>query len=136
MNPGLNIRVSSEQGRVPVAVFHVAGDIDSNTYEQLQQQAAQAVQNGTRNLILDMSEVGYISSAGLRAIHSIYNMLRSNAPEENDEAVKKGLLDGTFKSPHLKLLNPSPAVTTILKTAGFDMYLATFHTLKDAVNSY
>ncbi|HEX7976089.1 MAG TPA: STAS domain-containing protein [Anaerolineales bacterium] len=136
MNPGMTIRVSSEQGRVPVTVFHVSGDIDGNTYEQFQVQAAQTAESGTHDLLIDLSQVGYVSSAGLRAIHYVFNLLRSNTPEESDEAMRKGLMDGSFKSPHLKLLNPNPAVTTSLKTAGFDMYLAIYHNLKEAVDSY
>jgi len=46
------------------------------------------------------------------------------------------LRDGTFKSPHLKLLNPQPAVQQALRMAGFDMFLETHANLEEAVASF
>ena len=77
-----------------------------------------------------------MSSAGLRVLHTIFIMLRSDVPEENDAAVRKGLADGTFKSPHLKLLNPSKNNREVLRTAGFDMFLEIHDDLKQAVASF
>jgi anti-anti-sigma factor len=131
------ITVSQEQGRVPVTVFHVIGDvIDANSFQQLEAQARAAFEAGTRNLLLDLTKVRYISSAGLRALQSIFMLLRANTPGESDETMKKGLMDGTFKSPHLKLLNPSPAVIDTLRVMGFDMFLEIHHNLKKAIASY
>jgi len=63
-------------------------------------------------------------------------MLRSESPEESDEAVRKGLADGTFKSPHLKLLKPDKNVNQVLRVAGFDMFLEIYANLKKAVASF
>jgi anti-anti-sigma factor len=133
----LQITVSQQQGRVPVTVFHLEGDvIDANSYEQLEAQARAVYEAGMRNLLLDLTKVKYISSAGLRALHSIFMLLRTNTPGESDESMKKGLMDGTFKSPHLKLLNPSPAVLETLRVMGFDMFLEVHRNLKDAIASF
>jgi anti-anti-sigma factor len=132
----MEIAVSYEKGRVPVTVFHVKGAIDVTTHERLQQQAGAAVQAGTCDLLLDLTDVTFLSSAGLRAIHEIYNLLRSDAPEERDQAVWQGVRDGSFRSPHLKLLNPSPGVLNTLKLAGFDMFLEIHSNLKEAVDSF
>jgi hypothetical protein len=132
----MEIAVSSEQGRVPVTVFRIKGDIDVASYEQLQTTARQAFEAGTRNLLLDLTEVAYISSAGFRALHYIFTLLRTDSPDESDEAMSKGLRSGTFKSPHLKLLNPSPVCLQALRTAGFDMFLEIYHDLEVAVASF
>jgi anti-anti-sigma factor len=132
----MEIAVSSEQGRVPVTVFRIKGDIDVASYEQLQTAARQAFEAGTRNLLLDLTEVAYISSAGFRALHHIFTLLRTDSPDESDEAMSKGLRNGTFKSPHLKLLNPSPVCLQALTTAGFDMFLEIYHDLEVAVASF
>jgi len=42
------------------------------------------------NLLLDLAEVSYISSAGIRALNDSFKLLRTGAPEENDEAMAKG----------------------------------------------
>jgi len=132
----MEIAVSQEQGRVPVTVFHVKGQIDVNSYEQLQAQAAAAVQAGACDVLLDLSQVPYISSSGLRALHHIFTLVRTDSPAESDSALSQGLRDGTWKSPHFKLLNPQPSVLEILKTTGFDMYLEIHHNFKDAVASF
>ena len=136
MNPGLSIASETVQGRVPVTVFHLDGEIDSNSYEELQSQAKQAFDSGSRSLLLDLAKVGYISSAGIRALHYIFNLLRGDSASESDEAIRKGLRDGTFKSPHLKLLNPQPKVQQVLKSTGYDMVLEIYTDMKAAVNSF
>lgn len=136
MKPGLNIVTETVQGRVPVTVFHLDGEIDSDTYAQLQMQAQEAFENGTQSILLDLSRVSYISSAGIRALHYIFNLLRGNSSTESDEAIRKGLRDGTYKSAHLKLLNTQPKVQQVLKSTGYDMFLETFTDQETAVNSF
>ena len=132
----MEITISQKQGRVPVTVFHIKGDVDTTTYEQLQTQARQAFESGTRDLLLDLTEVPYVSSAGIRALNNVFNLLRTDAPGENDEAINKGLRDGTFRSPHLKLLNPTARVAEVLGMAGVDMFLEMHHDLQAAVASF
>lgn len=132
----MEIAISHEQGRVPVTVLHVQGEINANSYEQLQAQAQAAVEAGTRDMLLDLAEVTYVSSAGLRALHYAFTLVRTDSPAESDSALSQGLRDGTWRSPHFKLLNPQPSVLEILKTTGFDMYLEIHHNLRDAVASF
>lgn len=132
----MDIAISHEQGRVPVTIFRVSGQVDMTTYEQLQQQARAAFDAGTRDLLLDLADVPYMSSAGIRAINHLFTMLRANTPAETSDAMQKGLTDGTFRSPHLKLLNPSPRVLEVLKMAGVDMFLEVHNNLKDALASF
>jgi len=136
MSSNLVINVMGAQGKAPVTVFHLKGSIDTNTYTQLQDRADEAHRSGTRNLLLDLTEVNYVSSAGLRAIHYIYTILRGDSPGESDEAVSNGIRAGTYMSPHLKLLNPSKEVRGVLKTAGFDMYIGIFNNLQEAIASF
>lgn len=130
----MEITVSHQQGRVPVTVFHLKGDLMSD--EELTALAEDAFQDGARNLLLDLSEVPYMSSQGLRALNRLYTLLRTDAVEESDAAVKAGIAAGTFKSPHLKLLNPSKHVREVLSIAGYDMFLEIHRSLKDAVASF
>lgn len=132
----MDITVSHKQGCVPVTVFHIKGDVDTSTYEQLQTQAQQAFESGTRNLLLDLAEVPYVSHAGIRAMNNIFNLLRADTPDESEEALSQGLRDGTFKSLHFKLLNPNPQVVQVLTMAGVDMFLEMHHDLQTAVASF
>jgi anti-anti-sigma factor len=135
MAKAMQVTVSQQQGRVQVTIFHISGDIDANSYEVLEKQAQETIQAGSRYLLLDLAKVSFISSAGFRAIHTIFNQLR-DLSNESEEAIRQGLRDGTYKSPHLKLLNPSPAVFEPLRTMGFDMFLEVHRHLKEAVASF
>lgn len=131
----LEIFVSQEQGRAPITVFHLKGRMNLGTAEQLQARAQETVQAGARYLLLDLTGVQSLTSAGLRAIHQIYQLLRDASTAEGDEAARKAQA-GALKSPHLKLLNPTPEVRRVLQIAGFDMFLEVHDNLKDAIVSF
>ena len=135
MASNMQVTISQEQGRVPVTVFQIEGDIDVYSYEELQAKAEEAYQAGMRNLLLDLTNVKYVGSAGLRTFHDIFNMLREASPED-DKALKRGLMDGSYKSPHFKLLNPSRDVSHVLATSGFDMFLEIHTDRKKAIASF
>ena len=131
----MQVTISQEQGRVPVTVFQVEGDIDINSYEELQAKAEEACQAGMRHLLLDLTKVKYVGSAGLRTFHHIFTMLRETS-SENDEAMMRGLMDGSYKSAHFKLLNPSRDVANTLSVSGFDMFLEIYTDRKKAIASF
>ena len=134
----MEIKVSKESARVPVTVLHVDGNIDSSTYEKFQSTAKQLIDEGARYILVDLSHAPFVSSAGLRALHAIFNELRSRHPEANlsDEQMRKGISAGTYKSPHLKLLNLSPETRSAFETSGFDMYIETYKDMKTALASF
>jgi anti-anti-sigma factor len=134
----MEIKVSTENGRVPVTVLHVDGNIDASSYQQFQSTAKELIDKGTRYMLVDLSHAPFVSSAGLRALHTLFNELRTRNPDSNlsDEQVKKGISAGTYKSPHLKLLNLSPATKAAFETSGFDMYIDTFTDMKTAIASF
>ena len=134
----MEIKVSTESGRVPITVMHVDGNIDSSTYEQFQTTAKKLIDEGARYILVDLSHAPFVSSAGLRALHTLFNELRTRNPEANlsDEQIKKGISAGTYKSPHLKLLNLSPETKTAFETSGFDMYIDTFTDRNAAIASF
>ncbi len=134
----MEIKVSTESGRVPVTVLHVDGNIDSSSYEQFQSTAKKLIDEGARYILVDLSHAPFVSSAGLRALHTLFNELRSRNPEANlnNEQIKKGISAGTYKSPHLKLLNLSPETKTAFETSGFDMYIDTFTDRNAAIASF
>ena len=134
----MEIKVTTEQGRVPVTVLHVDGNIDSSTYEKFQSTARKLIDEGARYMLVDLSRAPFVSSAGLRALHTLFNELRLRNPDANlsDDQVKRGISAGTYKSPHLKLLNLSPETKAVFETSGFDMYIDTFTDKKTAIASF
>jgi anti-anti-sigma factor len=132
----MDIEVTERQARVPVTVIHVKGNVDASTYEAFQAMAEGAFHKGARYVLLDLSEVAYISSAGFRAISQIFKLLRGQLSLEAQSQMSRGLRDGSFKAPNLKLLGPNPRVLEALRLAGFDTFLEIHDTLEAAVNSF
>lgn len=133
----MELAATEQQAKVPVMVYRIRGDIDGNTYRLLEDQAKSDIAAGTRYILLDMTDVGYISSAGLRTLHWIY--ARLSEEEASAEAAKQrsaGLRAGTYKSPHLKLYKPSKRVLQAMSLAGYDMFLETFDDFQAALDSF
>ena len=57
-----------------VTVIEISGEIDSNTAPQAQERVLPLVQPGAK-ILLDMSGVEYMSSAGLRMLLSMYRQI-------------------------------------------------------------
>jgi hypothetical protein len=123
-----------EHGHIPVTVLQPIGDLDSD--QELIARAQAAYDNGARDILLDLSQVRYMSSIGLRAIHEIFLLLRSNQPDESREAMMEGVRSGTFTSPHLKLYKPSADIMSVLKTTGYDMFIEIYTDYDEAIASF
>ncbi len=134
----MEIKVSTENGRVPVTVLHLDGNLDASTYDQLQSKADELINEGARYFLIDLSHSHFVSSAGLRVFHGMFTRLRSLHPETDlsAEETKQGIRDGTYKSPHLKLLNLSPETKSSFEMSGFDMYIETFTDFKTAIAAF
>ena len=134
----MDIQVFNENGRVPVTVMHVDGNIDAQTYEQFQAKAEELIKGGARHLLIDLSHSPFVSSAGLRSLHQLFNQLRARDTESptSEEDVRRGISAGTYKSPHLKLLNLSKETKTAFELSGFDMFIETFDNKDAAIASF
>lgn len=118
----LQIGVSREEGEKAVTVMRLVGSLDANTQSALESKAREAVDSGAENLILDMSGVEYLGSAGMRAIHAITNVLSPDDP--------------SMRSAHLKVLNPSPAAAKVFKTLGFDSFIDIHDDIDEAIAAF
>ena len=65
----MEIKVSTENGRVPITVLHVDGNIDSSTSETFLSTVRKLINEGARYILVDLSHAPFVSSAGLRAFH-------------------------------------------------------------------
>ena len=120
----MSILVGQEQGKVPVTVLKIEGDIDASTYKEPQDKAAEVIDSGAEHLLLDLSSVEYMGSAGFRAIHAVANMLNKEQKQ------------GMYKSEHVKLLNPHGEVARVIKTLGFDAFLEIHDDRQAAIDSF
>ncbi len=122
MGSELQFAVSEVKGAVPVTVLRLKGDLDGKTYTGLEAKANELIEAGTSNLLIDMSGVGFMGSAGLRALHGVHNRLKTAGPGGG--------------AGQLKLLKPSDAAKRVFKTLGFDKYFSVYEDLESALNSF
>ncbi len=130
----MEITVSQAEGRVPVTILHLNGDLVHE--EPLQSRIKEAYEAGARDLLLDLRQVPYISSAGLRVLHYVYNLLGEADGEEGGQSVRRGIASGDYKSRHLKLLRPSKNAMKALTIAGYDMFLDIHDNQQQAVAAF
>ncbi|MCC6606487.1 MAG: STAS domain-containing protein [Anaerolineae bacterium] len=129
----MELSVSQANGRIPVTIFHLHGDLVEA--EPLHHEATQAVANGSQAILLDLTQVPYISSAGLRAIQHLFELLHESGGVDK-EAMMRGIAAGTFSAPNLKLLNPSKNAAKALSVSGYDMFLQIFTDVNVAIRSF
>jgi len=60
----MQIKLTTAQGRVPVTVMHVDGNIDSGTYEAFFAKAEELMNAGSRYLQIDLAQVPFVISKG------------------------------------------------------------------------
>jgi anti-anti-sigma factor len=132
----VNLTLSQDQGRVPVTIVRIEGRVNLGSAEALRDSARTAVENGTRDILIDLTAVPSMTTEGLRALHAIYLLL--------DEVAKEGSAGGADPEPdqtiqvsrHLKLLNPSPHVHNVLNIAGFTEFIEVYDNQQAAIASF
>ncbi len=126
----------SVPGAQSMALFHLRGLLNAETFEQLERCAQRWIDRGTCYLVLDLAEVTYLSSAGIRALNHIFHAMRTTAPEDSDRAIKDGMKQGTYRSPHLKLARPQPRVQQVLVLSGVNQFLEIHDDVQAAIASF
>ena len=136
----MEIHISQEQGKVPVTVIKVAGQLDGQTYQKLIASAQDVIKNGTSNILLDLSDLTFISSAGLVSLHVIALLLRGEAMPDLDhgwaalKSVGKSRESGIRQ--HVKLLNPREEIVNVLEMVGFSTFFEIFNDKQKALESF
>jgi ABC-type transporter Mla MlaB component len=128
----LNITASQIQGDVPVTILHLSGHLHGNTEKDLLDRARQAQEDGSKYLLLDLSQVEVLTSAGLRAIHHIFNLF---TPQSDRELIRQHG-DEPYKSPYVKLVCPNPNIYYVLNIAGFLQNIPIYNDMDEATNSF
>ena len=136
----MNISVSQAQGNVPVTVLKLDGQLDGQNYQELISKARELYGAGTRDFLLDLSDLTYISSAGLVALHSVALLARGEELPDTEggwSAYRSlGRSSETGVQKHVKLLNPRSEVKDVLDMVGFGNVFEIHRDLDQAVNSF
>jgi len=136
----MQITIAKEQGKEPITVIQLNGQLDGQTYQNLISKALEVSKEGAKNVILDMTDLTYISSAGLVSLHTIALMLKGEAvpdPEEGWAALRSmGNVSDAGIQKHVKLLNPRPEIVSVLDMVGFSAFFEIFTDKQAAIDSF
>jgi len=136
----MNISVSQASGRVPVTVIKLDGQLDGQNYQELIAKAQELYDAGGRDFLLDVSDLTYISSAGLVALHSVALLARGEALPDVEggwsayRSMGRSSEAGIQK--HVKLLNPRSEIMGVLDMVGFSSVFEIFTDREEAVKSF
>ena len=97
-------------------LLRLGGYLDAHTYERLDQHIARLFAEKHYRLIVDLADVGYISSAGAGVFIG-------------------ALTDAQDQKGNVVLLNPTPNVREVLEMLGFNQIFNIATTLDDALKS-
>jgi len=128
----LSITASQVQGGVSATILHLNGQLDGSTEPQLLDRARQVREDGQQHMLLDLSNVSMLSSAGLRAIQSIFKLFTP----PGDVALMHQHGGEPYKSPYLKLVCPNPQIYYVLNITGFMQNILVYNNMDDAVKSF
>lgn len=101
-----------------VDLITVSGRIDSSSVSKLEETLNKLFEDGRRNLVIDLSDVHYMSSAGIRALVSA------------KRSAARGLGGG------VRLVNPSERVGEVLDLAGLTSFFDIYEDRAAAVGSF
>ena len=134
------IIVAQEQGRVPVTVIRLHGDLDSTNYTEVIEKAQEIHDGGARHLILELSKVPFIGSAALMSLHTVA-LIFAGQKMHKDASGRPAFraLDpdrDQMARDHVKLVNPQPRVAQVLETVGLKRFFEIFGDVQSAVDSF
>lgn len=110
---GISVASRSIDNRANLDVIEVGGYIDTTTSVELERELKRLIQSGRYNLILDLSRVSYISSAGWGIFISVIREIRENGGD-------------------LKLVGMVPDVYEVFELLEFQNILEAFPTVDEA----
>ena len=141
----MKITLTNNQKLTPVTILHLNGKLDGTNYGSLIEEAQKIYAAGVRDIILDLSKLIWISSAGLGAMHQVALLFRGNKQPEQDESwaayrwaayrsIDRDHKRGTQE--HVKLFSPTKEVREVLDMIGFSSLFEIFTELDQAISSF
>ena len=136
----MNLTVERVQGKVPVTILSLHGDLDASNYQTVVAKAQEIYEAGGRYVLLDMSDTPFMGSSGLVALHSIATLLRGETPADPQagwdaiHAIDRDREAGMQQ--HLKLLKPQPQVDRVLERTGLKQFFEVHTDRETAIASF
>ncbi|MGH2981579.1 MAG: STAS domain-containing protein [Solirubrobacterales bacterium] len=112
-----NVEVQSVDGGV--GAFVVTGELDQATAGELREPLQEAINGGTRAVMIDMTDCGFIDSTGLGVIVEAWKALEDR--------------DGDGREVGLSICCPEPEVRRLMEVTGLDQAISILNTREEAI---
>ena len=122
MSVDLKITAERAEAELPVSILHLHGWLDAKSEEHLVKAALDEHNKGARYLLLEMSEISTMTSAGIRALQKVYHQF-TPSPEDPKEM-------------YVKLCDAQPQIYEILNITGLLQNIPMYDSLQDALVSF
>ena len=138
----LDVTVDAVEGRVAVTVLRLEGELDGSSFEALIAHTQELYAAGTRDLLLDLENLSFLSSAGLVGLHRMALIMRGETLEDAEEgwgamhAISRDVGRENGPEDHYKMLQPQSKVRKVLDTSGFSRIIQVFEEEQMAVASF
>lgn len=138
----MHIPVEEVTRSVTIAIMHPQGALDSSNYRDLVTAAEQIKETGRDYVLIDLSDVHYMSSAGIVALNLIGKLYLGEKPPEQPvlgwqalQEIKKERKKAQT-SKHVKIFNPQEQVEQVLDMVGYNKLFQIFKDREAALASY
>jgi anti-anti-sigma factor len=107
----------------PVTILALDGELDGASYERVIDAVHQIYAAGGRKLLMDLTNLQFISSSGLVAMHASMRMMRGEAPPDPEQgwealrAIRSEVEEGSVQV-NLRLCGTQEAVQKVLDRTG------------------
>lgn len=121
----LETTVEPASGRVPITVLSLDGELDASNFTALIDQVRGLYDAGTRHLLLDLTDLRFMASSGLVALHSIVRLMHGEPPPDSDagwsalHALGQDVSEGSTQA-EVQLCGAQPAVDRVLLRTGLN----------------
>jgi len=121
----LQTTVERVDGRVPITVVALDGELDASNFERLIVEVRGLYAAGDRTLLLDLSGLTFMASSGLVALHGIVLVMHGDEPPDLEGGwsafhALTNAVDGAERQAEVQLCGAQPAVTRVLERTGLD----------------
>ncbi len=136
----MEMKSSALEGSPTTVLLDLDGELDASNYLDVIERVRQLYAAGARRLIIDMSNLKFLSSSGLVSLHSAALIMRGDEPPSPElgwsafHAIASDVEQG-FEA-CCKLVNPQGRVRKTLEMTGFNTFLEIFDDTPSAAQSF
>jgi ABC-type transporter Mla MlaB component len=125
----------ADLGSARAAILRPAGMLDRSNYQNLIAQAWAVRDSHVQHLIVDLSDIEGVSTAGMVALYAVARLAQGAPPPDLEAgwAAIRALVEDRPITRHLAVVNPHPPVRQALGRTPFNEFLAVHNDLVGAL---